>query len=192
MRGLSLSTLTITGLIVATLAPGAAMAQHDHEIVAVGRDAGGKLRMHTHAVMPFDVPESPFQGIAGYATAEVALESLLSDHTNIGLFTLDPSSDIRARLVGADAGIQVYDGLNPLAIGDEINLGHPIFHYLPVWNIFDGVIGQAYGLNFVFRDASGLYSDSDPIQLTFTPVPSPGSIGLGLIGLNAIAARRRR
>lgn len=168
-----------------------ALAQHDHSILSVGRDDAGVLHMHTHDAMPFEVMPSIYSGIDGFATAEVAFESLSADHPAIGLFMLDESSDIRATLLAQDDGIQVFGGgPNPLPVGGEIYLGHPFFHVLPVYNIFAGKVGDEFSMWFRFTDASGLYSDSDPFEMRFVAVPAPAAPAIGVIGV--LALRRKR
>lgn len=168
-----------------------ALAQHDHSVLAAGRDASGMLHMHTHDAMPFEVMPSTFSGIDGFATAEVAFESLMSDHPAIGLFTLDEASDIRAVLVAQDHGIQAFAGPDPLPIGGEVYLGHPFFHVMPVYNIFDGDIGDEFSMWFRFTDVSGMYMDSTPFELRFVAVPAPATASVLLL-LGLATARRRR
>lgn len=170
----------------------AAIAQPHHEEVQVGADASGRLHMHTHAAMPFPLDESPFPGITGWAGAEVALASLSEDHPGIGLFLLSPTCDIRAVFLGSDPGVQVYNGLVPMVPGEEMVLGAPVIHYMPVWNITSGTPGEAYALRFRFRDASGQYAESDAFEVTFTPVPAPGGALVSAGVLVALNARRRR
>jgi hypothetical protein len=180
----------VAAIAALVITAGAALAQHDHSLIQAGRTDGNQLVMHTHAPMPFEVEPSIFPEFQGYATAEVAFESLMEDHPAIGVFLLDPRADIRAILVGADPDISVFDGLHQVAIGEQIVLGPPVFHYLPVYNINPGIPGQEYELRFQFHDASGIYSDSDVFGLRFTPVPAPA--GAALFSLTALAAFRRR
>lgn len=169
----------------------AALAQH-HEEIQAAVDAQGRLHMHTHAPMPFMVPESPFVGIPGYATAEIALASLPSDHPAIGLFMLPATVDIRAVLVAADPGMQVFGIPQPLQVGQEIAMGAPVIHVLPVWHLPNGLPGQEYNISFYFRDASGQLQDSEVFELSFVPVPAPGGAALMGLGALGVCARRRR
>lgn len=181
----------VIGVVLATSA-GAAWAQpHLHEEVQVGRDSLGRLHMHTHAHMPFILPESPFPGIHGYAHAEVALASLPSDHPHIDLFMLPQTVDIRAVLVAQSPGMQVYGGLDPLPIGSELVLGAPVIHYMPIWNITATTPGEVKTISFFFRDASGQFTDSDVFSITFTAVPSPAALTSLAAGLLLIPRRRR-
>lgn len=169
-----------------------ALAQHDHSLIQAGRDESGILHMHTHDAMPFEVMPSTFSGIDGFATAEVAFESLSADHPAIGLFMLDEASDLRAVLVAQDDGIQVFGGgPDPLPIGGEVFLGHPFFHVMPVYNIFNGKVGDEFSMWFKFTDVSGMYMESAPFELRFVAVPAPATASLMMM-LGLAAARRRR
>ncbi len=186
------SALTTAGLaLFAAFAAAPVLAQHDHSILAAGCDDSGMLHMHTHDAMPFEVMPSMFSGIDGFATAEVAFESLSADHQAIGLFMLDEASDLRAVLVAQDDGIQVFGGgPDPLPIGGEVFLGHPFFHVMPVYNIYDGNVGDEFSIWFKFTDASGIYMESEPFEMRFVAVPTPSSVALGVVG--ALGWRRRR
>ncbi|MFO0836415.1 MAG: hypothetical protein U0638_15720 [Phycisphaerales bacterium] len=169
-----------------------ALAQHDHSLIQAGRDESGMLHMHTHDAMPFEVMPSAFAGIDGFATAEVAFESLSADHPAIGLFMLDEASDLRAVLVAQDHGIQVFGGgPDPLPIGGEVYLGHPFFHVMPVYNIYDGKVGDEFSMWFRFTDVSGMYTESQPFELRFVAVPAPAGVASFLmLGLGAMRRRR--
>lgn len=182
------STPTVA-IALLCLAAAPALAQHDHKILGVGHDDSNILHFHSHDAMPFDMGPSAFQGIDGFATAEVAFESI-ADHPGIGLFALDPSSNIRAVLVAADAGIQIFGGIDPLPIGGELVLGNPFFHIIPIFNIFHGEIGHEYSLRMKFHDASGLYHDSDEFNIRFVAVPAPAA-ALPLLGLVSLRRSRR-
>jgi hypothetical protein len=172
-------------------AAGSALAQPHHEEIQVARNANGVLHMHTHAHMPFPLEPSPFPGIDGYAGAEVGLASIPSDHPAIGLFMLPNNVDIRAVLVAQDPDMQVFGGANPLPVGGELVLDPPDIHYLPVWNIHTGSVGQEHGISFFLRDAPGSFADSQIFTITFTPLPAPGALGpAAMAGL--LALRRRR
>lgn len=168
-----------------------ALAQHDHSLIQAGRDESGMLHMHTHDHMPFEVMPSVFSGIDGFATAEVAFESLSADHPAIGLFMLDEASDLRAVLIAQDHGIQLFAGPDPLEIGGEVVLGHPFFHVMPVYNIYDGNIGDEFTMTFKFTDVSGMYTESEPFELRFVAVPAPMTAST-MVLLGLVSARRRR
>ncbi len=186
----SSAVLASAALALGLLVPGA-LAQHVHEEVQVGRTDAGQLIMHTHAIMPFPLEESVFPGIDGYAGADVALASLSEDHPAINVFMLATTVDIRAVFLGADPGMQVFNGISPMTVGSEMVLGAPVIHFLPVFNITAGTPGQEFAVRMKFRDASGTYSDSPEFTMRFSPVPGVGVAGVVLAGLVATARRRR-
>jgi len=52
----------------------------------------------------------------------------------------------------------------------------------PLWNLVSGRLGVSYSLTLKLHDVNGVYADSDPIVLTFTPEPpllaiKPASLG---------------
>lgn len=167
-----------------------ALAQHDHDLLEIGRTEAGALEFHTHAMLPIPIPLSTFEEFPGYATAEVAFESLAAPNTH-GQFPLLPGSDIRVIVVAADPGLTLFDGLTPVPIGGEVVLGPPFFHYLPVWNIAPSPLGGVYSVTLMAHDAAGLQTDSAPFQVSFVSVPVPGA-GLAIaLGLGAVGRRRR-
>lgn len=161
-----------------------------HEEVMVGRSSTNQLVMHTHDIMPFELPESVFPGISGYAGATVALASLEADDPGEDLFMLPGNVDIRCVLLATSANMRVYNGVNPMVAGEEMVLGAPVIHYLPLWNITQGNPGEESFAVFQFRDASNQMTTSAPFFVTFTPAPTPGV--LGAVGIGAVAAMRRR
>ena len=139
----------------------------------------------------FEVPPSPFAEFPGYATAEIAFESLAAPNSH-GSVPPSPGSDIRVVLVSADPGLTLFDGLTAVPIGGEVTLGPPFFHYLPVWSIEAGPLGGVYDVTLIARDANGVHADSLPFEISFTAVPAPGAAALGAAGLAAACRRRRR
>lgn len=177
-------------LVVSGLAASLATAAWGHDEVMVGHTAANQLVMHTHSVMPFELPDSVFPGITGFAGAEVALASLDADHPALGIFMLPETVDIRCVLLDFSPNMRVYNGLSPMAVGDEMVLGAPVIHYMPIWNITQGNPGEVSSAVFQFRDATNQMSASQPFTVTFTPAPAPG--GVCLLGLGAVFATRRR
>lgn len=166
-----------------------ALAQHEHhELLEIGRTDADVLEFHTHAMLPIPVPVSTFPEFPGFATAEVAFESLAAPNSH-GQLPLLAGSDIRVIVLAADPGLTLFDGLTPVPIGGEVVLGAPFFHYLPVWSIAPGSPPGEYTVTLMARDAAGLQADSAPFQVSFTPVPEP-AVGLAVVG--GLLLRRRR
>lgn len=161
-----------------------------HEEVLVARSSTNQLVMHTHDPMPFELPDSVFPGVNGFASADIAFQSLELDDPGEDIFTLPAAVDIRCVLLQASPNMRVYNGLNPMNVGEEIVLGAPTIHYLPIWNITQGNPGDESFAVFQFRDASNQMSTSLPFFVTFTPAPAPGV--LGMVGVGAVVAMRRR
>lgn len=162
-----------------------------HEEVMIGRSAANQLQMHSHDPMPFELPASVFPGISGFASADIAFASLETDSPGEDLFTLPANVDIRCTLLALSPNMQVYNGLTPMTVGQEMVFGAPTIHYLPIWNITGGNPGEESFAVFSFRDASGQLTQSAPFFVSFTPVPAPGVLGLAGVGA-VFAARRRR
>lgn len=176
------------GCIVAAsvIAPSGALADG----IDIGRTAGGQLAALVEVAQPFPVPNSPFPGIEGYATAEIGFASIEVDHPGEGLFALPASADVRFILVSADDDLLLYAGLSPMPLGGSAVLGNPFFDFHPIYNISHGGPGTTKSLQLILRDASGQFADSEPITLTFVATPAcPGDIdGDSTVGLGDIAS----
>ncbi len=162
-----------------------------HEEVMVGRSAANQLQMHSHDPMPFELPASVFPGIGGFASADIAFASLDADSPGEDLFMLPANVDIRCVLLALSPNMQVYNGLTPMTVGQEMVFGAPTIHYLPIWNVTGGNPGDESFAVFQFRDASNQLTTSAPFFVSFTPAPAPGVLGLAGVGA-VFAARRRR
>lgn len=168
----------------------AAAAQHPHEVIEIGQTAGGALALHTHASMPLAMPPSALPGFDGFVMIELAFESLQAPNAH-GQFPLPAGADIRIVVDAVDPGLTLYHGLTPLGPGGELPIGAPFFHYLPVWQVNPGTLGQVYAAVIHARDAAGLLSDSPPMAVSFTPVPPPAAWA-PLGGAAVVLAGRRR
>jgi hypothetical protein len=162
-----------------------------HEEVMVARTASNQLTMHTHDQMPFGLGASVIPGITGFASADIAFASLETDDPGEDIFTLPATVDVRAVLLSVSPNMRVYNGLTQMQVGDEMTLGAPVIHYVPIWNITQGNPGEESFAVFQFRDASNQLTSSAPFFITFTPVPAPGVLGIAGAGL-VLAFRRRR
>jgi hypothetical protein len=188
-------THLITAAAITTLAGLAtpALAQHDHTIIDVGAvgpgGVGSQLALHTHAVLPMDMPESTLPGFTGYLMIELAFQSLEAPNAH-GQVPLEPGADIRIVLDSIDPGLILYNGATPLSPGGELTLGSPFFHYIPLWQVPDGPQGLIYSATFHARDAAGVHTTGAPMTFSFITVPSPGAAAL--LSLAALTAPRRR
>ena len=180
-----------SALVVATTAALAAQASA-HNPINIARTAGGQLTHHIHAQQPEPLNPSVFPEYPGWADFDVAIEALDKDHEDDGLFTLDSAANIDLRVVAADQGVRVAFALAEfIEPGTSFNLGHSYFHFHPAWNIFEGEIGHIYEITFQLHDRTGMYADSEPFNVSFTPIPAPAGIVAMSLGFAACTRRRR-
>ena len=99
---LGLSLLALSSLA----APLAAQA---HPEIVVGCDADNRLVATYEREKPYPIPPSFLIGIDGYASAIPGLSTLFDAKPESGLLLLDPSADIEFVLLGADAGVGVWN-----------------------------------------------------------------------------------
>ena len=73
-----------------------------------------------------------------------------------------------------------------MGVGDSFFIGPAPFDTHPIWNIVNGTAGNSYSLRLKVRDLNGVYTESEPFELSFTPMPpaltitnaSPGFVTL--------------
>jgi hypothetical protein len=139
----------------------------------VGHSAAGQLKVQVDFEQPLGLPVSVFPGSPGYATGEVGFHSAPSDDPANDFFQLSPAPDLRFILVAKDPEIEVWNdhGSAYMAVGESFFCGTAPFDTHPLWNLVSGRPGVSYSLTLKLHDVNGVYSDSDPIVLTFTPEP---------------------
>jgi hypothetical protein len=140
--------------------------------IVVSRRASGQLVVLVDADQPIAIERSVFPGITGFATGLTGFHSTDLNEPLEDRFMLDPAADIQAIFLGADPGIQIYNGVPVMHPGDAMSFGLSPFDYHPVFNIFAGFPGDVFTVRFIFHDQSGTHSDSDAVAVTFTPAAS--------------------
>ena len=143
----------------------------EQEILA-GRSAAGQLKIAIDFDQPIALPRSIFPGISGYATGELGLHSTILDEPANDFYQLSPAADFRFILLAKDAGMEVWNdtGSGYMGIGESFYVGPAPFDTHPIWNIVSGIPGNSYSLTLKLHDLNGVYSDSTPFVLTFTPI----------------------
>jgi hypothetical protein len=179
--------LTLATFVIAGVWPARAEGEID-----VGRTAGGLLKVDIEFTQPLELEASIFPGISGYATGEMGMHSIFFDDPTNDFFQLSTAADFRFILVAKDPGMEVWNdtGSGYMGIGDTFFIGPPIFDTHPIWNIVSGTPGNTYSLTLKLRDLNGIYPDSDPFVLSFTPaVPlGAGPYPLNLIPVDSLHA----
>jgi hypothetical protein len=145
------------------------ISAHEEEVILVGRSAAGELKVDADFTQPVILPVSIFSGIPGYATGELALHSTILDDPTNDFFQLSTATDFRLILIAKDPGIEVWNGLAYMAIGESYFVGPSPFDTHPIWNIVSGTPGNSYSLTLKLRDLNGVYPDSEPFVLSFSP-----------------------
>lgn len=164
MRRLTLACLVATSGLQAWA--------HEEQEMLVGRNAAGALVVDSDFPQPVEVPVSIFPGIPGYATGLVAFHSTILDDPTNNLFQLSTAADFRFILLAKDPGLEVWNdtGTGYMATNESYFIGPSPFDSHPIWTIVDGTVGTAYSLTLKLRDLNGVYADSDPFVLSFTPL----------------------
>ena len=163
----SLAWLTIAIFV----ASGGSPALAEEEII-VGRSAAGQLKVQLGFIQPLPLEASIFPGISGYATGEVGVHSTILDDPTNDFFQLSTAADFRFVLLARDPGMEVWNdtGSGYMATNDTFFIGPSPFDTHPIWNVVNGTPGNAYSLTLKLRDVNGVYPESAPFVLSFTPV----------------------
>jgi hypothetical protein len=74
-----------------------------------------------------------------------------------------------------------------MGIGDTFFIGPSPFDTHPIWNIVNGTPGSTYSLTLKLRDLNGVYPESAPFGLNFTP--NPVRYQLNLTTVDSLHAR---
>jgi hypothetical protein len=149
------------------------------EEIDVGRTAAGQLKVEIQFTQPLVLEASVYPGISGYATGAMGMHSIFLDDPGNDFFQLSTAADFQFILLAKDPGMEVWNdtGSAYMGIGESYHIGPPIFDTHPVWNIVTGTPGNVYSLTLKLHDLNGVYPDSTPFDLSFTPapiVPGPG------------------
>jgi hypothetical protein len=166
--------LSFRNIVCLTLATVVALwvSQALAEEILVGRSVAGQLKVDIEFLQPFQLEVSVFPGISGYATGEMGVHSTILDDPTNDFFQLSTPGDFRFVLLAKDPGMEVWNdtGSGYMGIGESFFIGQAPFDTHPVWNIVNGTPGNAYSLTLKLHDLNGIYSDSAPFVLSFTPI----------------------
>jgi hypothetical protein len=163
----------LLGLFVALFITTTGSPALAEEEISVGHNAAGELKIQINFPLPLRLPVSVFPGMPGYVTGELGLHSAAVDDPGNDFFQLSPAADFRFILVGKDAGMEVWNdtGSAYMVAGDSFFIGTAPFDTHPLWDIVTGTPGRSYSLTIKVHDLNGIYADSAPFVLSFTPDP---------------------
>lgn len=180
---------TVGAAMVVCVACGVASGHATLEVF-IGRTAGNQLAIRTEPLADeaVHVARSVFPNLMGYATPGIGFESLAADMPGDGLFVLSASAQISVRIVGADAGLTVYDGFSAIPVGGSLVMGAVPFDNHPLFNIAGPGVGPGleYGVRLIARDASGQYEDSEEFTILVTPACSADIDLSGVVGVQDV------
>jgi hypothetical protein len=192
MRAFPIRAFTL--LSIAVLVPSLAPPAGAEEEITVGRSAAGQIKVDLELAQPLPLDPSVFPGITGYATGELGLHSTILDFPTNDFFQLSPAGDFRLILLAKDPGMEVWNdtGSGFMGIGESFFVGPAPFDTHPVWNLVAGTAGNTYSLTLKLHDLNGVYTDSDPFVLSFTPrpvAPGPGPYRIDIAPVDPAHAR---
>jgi hypothetical protein len=165
------------------MASGMRLWAHEELELVVGRSAAGELKVERRFTQPVVLPGSIFPGIPGFATAELAFHSTILDEPDEDFFQLSTAANFRFVLLAKDPGVEVWNdtGSGFMATNATFFIGSAPFDAHPIWNIVNGTPGNSYSLTLKLRDLNGVYPDSEPFVLSFTPIEVRPLIGIASV-----------
>ena len=166
------SLQSIVWLTLATFVSSGGLQALGEKEITVGRSAAGQLKVDIDFTRPLELEASIFPGISGYATGELGIHSTILDDPANDFFQLSAAADFRFVLLAKDSGMEVWNdtGSGYMGINDTFFIGPSPFDTHPIWNLVSGTPGNAYSLTLKLRDLNGVYLDSAPFVLSFTPI----------------------
>jgi hypothetical protein len=161
----------IACLILATVVGLRELPASAEEEILAGRSAAGQLKVNIDFIQPLVLEASVFPGISGYATGELGFHSTILDDAANDFFQLSTAADFRFILLAKDPGMEVWNdtGSGYMNTNDVFFIGPAPFDTHPIWNIVNGTPGNSYSLTLKLHDMNGVYPDSGPFVLSFTP-----------------------
>jgi autotransporter-associated beta strand protein len=149
--------------------------------VLVGHTAGGRIKARAEFPPPFLLPASIYQGISGFASGDLGFHSAydVTQDDPAGdfyHFSAPYNSNFEFILLANDPGMDVWNdhGSGFMSPGQTFFIGLAPFDTHPVWNIPDISETGTLSLTLKFHDTSGIFQDSDPLVLSFTPTSVNG------------------
>jgi hypothetical protein len=100
--------------------------------------------------------------------------TILDDPTN-NAYQLSNSADLHFILLAKTPGMEVWNdhGSGFMQTNEAFYIGVPPFDTHPVWNLLTNAPDGTNALVLQLHDVNGVYSDSMPFTLTFTPLVPP-------------------
>jgi hypothetical protein len=149
---------------------GTQVLAHEETVILVGRNAAGELVVDSDFDQPVELPVSIYAGISGYATGSIGIHSTILDEPTNDFFQLSTAADFEFILLAKDPGMEIWTFAGFMGTNDTQAIGPSPFDTHPLWNIANGTPGNAYSLTLKIRDLNGIYPDSAPFVLSFTPI----------------------
>jgi len=140
-------------------------------VLLFGRNATGQIKCVTDFPQPILLPVSIYRGVPGYARADIGLHSTFLDEPAHDFFQFSPDADFQFVLLAKSRGMEVWNdhGSAFLPVGGTFFVGPSQFDTHPMWNIPNLRQIGSLALSLKLHDMNGIYSDSDPITLSFKP-----------------------
>jgi hypothetical protein len=147
---------------------------HEAEII-VSRTATGQLQAAIEFPQPVELERSVFPGITGHATGLLGIHATILDEPTNNAYQLSDAADLRFILLTKTPGMEVWNdtGSAFMTNGQSFYVGVPVFDTHPIWNLVNDASDHTNTLTLKFHDVNGVYTDSPPIVLSFTPLVPP-------------------
>jgi hypothetical protein len=163
---------SICSLVLASLAISQrSLARAEELELECGRTAAGQIKVILDFSQPILLPVSIYPGVPGYARADVGVHSTILDEPEEDFFQFSPDANFELILLAKSRGMELWNdhGSGFLPVGGKFFVGPSPFDTHPLWNIPNIRQIGSLALSLKLHDMNGIYSDSDPITLSFKP-----------------------